>query len=577
MTPITPPTTESGIRKPFAENHDSPLSRKAATRAQPAQLLQSGDYGPQEQVTESTAVGEEDVKDESRLDQPCMESNEPIEKESSVDNLRGGWEPRNVSWLKVPGSLGVDKPFEEILQNAQDIFSDDNKRPRSKGRVSIRIEVQEVGEEKDQVKDAPTLTHRHEITKTAKGIFDLVLPVDIKKTLAEDSSCCVATTQHGQRCSRGAPKEVGSIEGYLEIIRKGHSSLNYQSCLSGAEQCAEATLCYQHLRNFKSRINKVQDMVQHELSSALPHSNDLTDFVTWAGNISRSVKTSTTPHSSTTKVTTYEYASSVTNDGDTCTTKTTTSFEQIKHANGDQTHISVSSQTQATTTLMHHPKLDPEAIISTLVSNLEGAETRLIENPTSTEERGELRPKTPLRENGPILIAWQPPRNKPRAVDRVLISEAGKPLTLLERKSAYLYIYWRKDAPNYLKIGYSGDRKGRLAAWGRKCEVECEARKLSWDAMDKEVLNAKRVEKLIHTELKEYRHKLFCNCSSIHDEWFMVSEERALRAFLRWSKWSDQQPYEKEGPLWELKRKAERSLDCTAKEAVADHTEPHPR
>jgi hypothetical protein len=64
-----------------------------------------------------------------------------------------------------------------------------------------------------------------------------------------------------------------------------------------------------------------------------------------------------------------------------------------------------------------------------------------------------------------------------------------------------------------------------------------------------------QVERLIHTELKEYRMLIDCNgCGKTHSEWFCVSKEHVIKVFQKWKDWISREPYmQTDDGRWVLK------------------------
>ena len=107
------------------------------------------------------------------------------------------------------------------------------------------------------------------------------------------------------------------------------------------------------------------------------------------------------------------------------------------------------------------------------------------------------------------------------AVSTWIKRQAKEPLTPLELKTGYLYVYWNKANFGYHKIGYScDDVRIRLEKWQTQCKHS--AQQLCCTLV--EVPNVKRLERLVHAELKDYRVEEKCcrGCKKSHKEWFNV-------------------------------------------------------
>lgn len=60
-------------------------------------------------------------------------------------------------------------------------------------------------------------------------------------------------------------------------------------------------------------------------------------------------------------------------------------------------------------------------------------------------------------------------------------------------------------------------------------------------------------EKLIHTELSNYQHQWLCGCGTRHREYFLVSEDIAVKVFERWRDFCQEKPWDHKGdilPKW---------------------------
>ena len=60
-------------------------------------------------------------------------------------------------------------------------------------------------------------------------------------------------------------------------------------------------------------------------------------------------------------------------------------------------------------------------------------------------------------------------------------------------------------------------------------------------------------EKLIHTELSNYQHQWLCDCGRKHREYFLVSDDLAVKVFERWRDFCQEKPWDHSGkilPKW---------------------------
>ncbi len=128
------------------------------------------------------------------------------------------------------------------------------------------------------------------------------------------------------------------------------------------------------------------------------------------------------------------------------------------------------------------------------------------------------------------------------------------PLGTQDRDPGHLYAFTRAGDERYIKIGYTADIvASRMEGWGNDCKYTPIVRHES-QAM---VPNAKRVEKLVHTDLELRslrRRESWCRtnteCSKSHGEWFEIPEVEATHCIEYWSKWMTiHKPYDSNGHL----------------------------
>ena len=146
-------------------------------------------------------------------------------------------------------------------------------------------------------------------------------------------------------------------------------------------------------------------------------------------------------------------------------------------------------------------------------------------------------------------------------VSQWVMQQAEKPLTRRELDPGYLYVYWNQASFGVYKIGYSCDVDERLRQWERDCKHIAEEQYRS----PREVRNVRRLERLVHAELKKYRvQEHGCHgCSKTHREWFKgVAFETILKSIGSWTEWimKEDGPYEEVDGEWLLKEDAEMEL-----------------
>jgi predicted GIY-YIG superfamily endonuclease len=122
-----------------------------------------------------------------------------------------------------------------------------------------------------------------------------------------------------------------------------------------------------------------------------------------------------------------------------------------------------------------------------------------------------------------------------------LFALAQKPLSKGDIGRGYIYMYWNKENFGLIKIGYTTDLKKRLKQHSYACKDEFyyhqETKNLP------EVAHVKRVEDLIHTELKDVGRRLLCKCGKKHREWFETSPALVEKIFDKWKDWLKEEPY----------------------------------
>ena len=159
---------------------------------------------------------------------------------------------------------------------------------------------------------------------------------------------------------------------------------------------------------------------------------------------------------------------------------------------------------------------------------------------------------------------WQPLRIERADVSSCLRELIWMPLDLeKERRSGYIYAYRTRGIFGFVKIGHTTrDIDTRLAEW----QVQCRHNPEPVLGSHGQVPHVARVEKLIHAELKDFRHKQTkCICGTIHIEWFEVSHLDVAVVVEKWSAWMETMPYDTNG--W-LKRQHPEWLEELCKPSV---------
>lgn len=162
------------------------------------------------------------------------------------------------------------------------------------------------------------------------------------------------------------------------------------------------------------------------------------------------------------------------------------------------------------------------------------------------------------------LADYLPHQRNKLAVSTWVEEQANKTLTTLEHKTGYLYVYWNEANFGVYKIGYTTvDVSTRLRRWQTQCKHT--AQQLYQSRV--EVPNVRRLERLVHAELDDYRvkEKRCRGCKRGHDEWFNVEYKLIEKSIAFWTEWIRKRPYEKVKGRWRLKEDARKELPqlCT--------------
>ena len=149
--------------------------------------------------------------------------------------------------------------------------------------------------------------------------------------------------------------------------------------------------------------------------------------------------------------------------------------------------------------------------------------------------------------------------------------EYQKPLTDIKQPLKYpsqslnypgqglIYLYWIPGNFGFVKIGKtSGEStERRLKEWRDVCGHPLEEYTRGQTGLTLQLPHAYRVERLVHTELKDYRIREdrceSTKCGKSHIEWFCVPQNHALKVIEKWSSWIKTRPYIEVNGIWRLK------------------------
>ena len=165
----------------------------------------------------------------------------------------------------------------------------------------------------------------------------------------------------------------------------------------------------------------------------------------------------------------------------------------------------------------------------------------------------------------PRFKAYQPKWSKSLSVSSALLKKVTEPLKPSDLKNGFIYIFWGIGQLGMAKIGVTEDLEKRIKAWKQQCKRPYEYHTASYN--NTSLPHARRIEQLIHFELKERRRESLCECGTMHKEWFEVSEAHVQKVFEKWRMWIKQSPYALDAVSgrWELRSEVRATLEevCT--------------
>jgi len=126
-------------------------------------------------------------------------------------------------------------------------------------------------------------------------------------------------------------------------------------------------------------------------------------------------------------------------------------------------------------------------------------------------------------------------------------------LTPSERLSGFIYVYWNEVNFGHRKIGYTTKEvPQRLDKW----ESQCKHAAIEQYRSEVKISNVRRVEKLIHADLKDCRYCEICcpGCRRKHKEWFKPQDAQRINNVIeKWTRWMRSEPYEEVDGVWQLR------------------------
>jgi hypothetical protein len=147
-------------------------------------------------------------------------------------------------------------------------------------------------------------------------------------------------------------------------------------------------------------------------------------------------------------------------------------------------------------------------------------------------------------------------------ISEALRKKIAEPLLPSDLMQGYVYIFWDKEHFGKLKIGRTIDLEQRLRQWNRQCRREYVYHPNADGPV--EIPHVRRIEELIHIELKDSRLMRKCEgCHKTHKEWFRMDQMHADKVLKKWQGWILQKPYVVD-PIskeWKLKPEIQERLD----------------
>lgn len=143
------------------------------------------------------------------------------------------------------------------------------------------------------------------------------------------------------------------------------------------------------------------------------------------------------------------------------------------------------------------------------------------------------------------LESYQPGWQKKLTVSQALYKLMNEALSETELKPGFIYMYWFPPNFGQIKIGYTAATvENRKHEWEVKCKHPVADVGPDPNFL-KRVRYARRVERLIHAELKDVRlRETGCRgCGGIHDEWFREMVGHAEKVLEKWAAWMEEMPY----------------------------------
>jgi predicted GIY-YIG superfamily endonuclease len=145
----------------------------------------------------------------------------------------------------------------------------------------------------------------------------------------------------------------------------------------------------------------------------------------------------------------------------------------------------------------------------------------------------------------PGFLPYKPTRMNDLAISKALKDMIAKPLSKVDMKDGFIYIFWDQGSFGMVKIGRTNNLERRLKEWN-KCKSTHSYHKSSRDGELLKVPHVQRIERLMQIELINTRKTRACDTcakTKFHKEWFEITEAKAVEVFQKWRNWILQEPY----------------------------------
>ncbi|USP82291.1 hypothetical protein yc1106_09565 [Curvularia clavata] len=404
--------------------------------------------------------------------------------------------------------FNVEPSFDFSLDEAQPISS----RTRSKTSKAVQLPA---SHDPIQSNDIPSVVVAPLVSGSElPSLLELILPLDLYKRLDGTSSTCIGSMESRSyaRCSNSPRGSLGTALAIAGELARSRAEKDYETMVCEIEELVHEAMCGTHrnvvLKETKKGV-RIEELRNHLYHFKTKSKIDRQALQQWLDTISN------------------------------------------PKASAD-----------------HIPWVR-RAFEPTVVANLHSVPCKALGTP-SKSIRTTPEPLRPApnasKSNGQIssfadFTPFQLKKTKGIPVSDALIMEIKKPLGASETKSGFIYMFWDKRYFGKVKIGRTNDIKRRLKEWNKKC-----GKTHSYLSQDDrscvEMPHVGRVERLIHTELKECREKRKCEgCETLHQEWFGENEVHAVKVVRKWQEWMMQRPYVMNATgQWELRPEMLESL-----------------